>query len=462
MQGVAGHTTSGMAIGTPAYMAPEQLAADPSADHRVDIYAVGLLAYELLAGASPFAAPSPTATMTAQLTRVPPSLSKIRPDVPGPLAELVDRCLAKQADDRPRDAQEVLSELDRISGAMAADAHREVSGERSPSAVRAASSWPLVLAAAAVVTLMAGGIWWSGRGGAVPAASPETVLVQRGADSLEGEALPAQRPMTRADSLAIAAALRDELERIDPDAARSAPVASAPTSTRAGTGVTMISLDRQLTIADSLVRVKLAEITARSTEAAFMAEQSIGRGAASIRSMPGTARKSVMVVASGRNSDPTMMQLSQEIARELTARLARGDQWEVIAPERVDENDETLPAEVLVAVSSNRSGPDSAAVRISVRNLTPGSQFGYNVVSSKNFALAEGSRGYRTTVGQAFEVLSDLRRLDRGQEWNFDMGRSGVRVFTPDQLRALDSARRNMSRPPTVPNAPRPQPQRGP
>src|SRR5690606_19690568 len=82
LTGVAGHTTSGMAIGTPAYMAPEQLAADPSADHRVDLYAVGLVAYELLTGASPFAAPSPTATMTAQLTRVPRSLNELRDDVP--------------------------------------------------------------------------------------------------------------------------------------------------------------------------------------------------------------------------------------------------------------------------------------------------------------------------------------------------------------------------------------------
>ena len=47
-------TSTGMAIGTPAYMAPEQLAGDAAADHRIDIYAVGLLAYELLAGKSPF------------------------------------------------------------------------------------------------------------------------------------------------------------------------------------------------------------------------------------------------------------------------------------------------------------------------------------------------------------------------------------------------------------------------
>jgi hypothetical protein len=460
LQGVAGHTTSGMAIGTPAYMAPEQLAADPSADHRVDIYAVGLLAYELLAGASPFAAPSPTATMTAQLTRVPQSLSLIRPDVPGPLAQLVDRCLAKQADDRPADAQAVLAELDHISGAMAADAHRVTSGERAAPPDKVASSLPLVLAAAAVVVLIVGGLWWTGRGGEAPAAAPETVLVQGGSDSLEGDPLPAQRPMTRADSLAIAAALREDLERIDPAAARSAPVASATTPAQGG-GVTVVSLDRQLMLADSLVRVKLAEITTRSNEAAIMAERSLSRGGATVGPAPGTARKSVMVVPAGRDRDPAMQQLTQEIVRDLNGRLARTEQWIVVAPESVAESgdEDALPAEVLVTVSANRTGPDSAAVRIGVRNLTPGSQFGYNVLSSKSFAIADGARGYRTTVGQAYEVLSDLRRLDRGQEWNFDMGRNAARVFTPEQIRTMDSMRRNVPRPPTTPM---PQPQRGP
>jgi serine/threonine-protein kinase len=108
-------TSSGFAIGTPAYMAPEQLAGDPAADHRMDIYALGLLAYELLAGDSPFQGSSPQATMAAQLTTVPERLDRTFPDVPGPLAALVTHCLQKDPVDRPQTARDLLRELDRMA-----------------------------------------------------------------------------------------------------------------------------------------------------------------------------------------------------------------------------------------------------------------------------------------------------------------------------------------------------------
>jgi serine/threonine-protein kinase len=110
-----GITSGGFAIGTPAYMAPEQLAADPNADHRIDIYAVGLLAYELFTGESPFAATSPQATMAAQLTRVPSPLHRIRPDIPHAISDMVQRCLEKLPENRPATAQVLLAELDAIS-----------------------------------------------------------------------------------------------------------------------------------------------------------------------------------------------------------------------------------------------------------------------------------------------------------------------------------------------------------
>ncbi len=121
---LAGHTTSGMAIGTPAYMAPEQLAADPAADHRVDLYAVGLLAYELLTGTSPFTGSSPQATLAAQLTVRPTPPHVARPDVPAGLSRLIMHCLEKEPDRRPQSASALLAELEQVeqqlSGEIAA------------------------------------------------------------------------------------------------------------------------------------------------------------------------------------------------------------------------------------------------------------------------------------------------------------------------------------------------------
>jgi serine/threonine protein kinase len=110
-------TSTGMAIGTPAYMAPEQLAGDPTADHRIDIYAVGLLAYELLTGKSPFAASSPQAVLAAVLTRDPPPLVDVRPDVPRRLSEMVMACLSKVPGGRPPTAEGLLNHLDLFSTA---------------------------------------------------------------------------------------------------------------------------------------------------------------------------------------------------------------------------------------------------------------------------------------------------------------------------------------------------------
>ncbi|HEU4565803.1 MAG TPA: serine/threonine-protein kinase, partial [Gemmatimonadaceae bacterium] len=130
---VAGVTTSGMAIGTPAYMAPEQLAGDPAADHRVDIYATGLLAYELLTGESPFTGPSPQATMAAQLTRVPEPLDRCCPDVPPALSAVIMRCLEKLPEARPQSAQALLEELEAVTITSGETAARATAGAAAPS-----------------------------------------------------------------------------------------------------------------------------------------------------------------------------------------------------------------------------------------------------------------------------------------------------------------------------------------
>jgi serine/threonine-protein kinase len=108
-------TQTGMAIGTPAYMAPEQLAGDAAADHRIDIYAVGLMAYELLYGKSPFAGTTPQRMLAAVLTMEPKPLIEVRPDVPQWLSDVVMQCLSKEPNERPSSAKELLNSMDSFS-----------------------------------------------------------------------------------------------------------------------------------------------------------------------------------------------------------------------------------------------------------------------------------------------------------------------------------------------------------
>ena len=115
-------TQTGASIGTPAYMAPEQAAADPNIDHRADVYAWGVVAWELLAGKHPFAGKTTAhAMVTAHLSETPQVVTTIRSDVPPALATLVARCLEKDPAKRPNSANELLATLDQItsSGARA-------------------------------------------------------------------------------------------------------------------------------------------------------------------------------------------------------------------------------------------------------------------------------------------------------------------------------------------------------
>ncbi len=168
---VAGHVTltqAGTAVGTPAYMAPEQAAGDPHTDARADLYAWGLVAYEVLTGRHPFARHvTPQAIITAHLTEAPVPLVTANPALPAPIAEAVMACLAKAPDERPADAGVVLGRLDvlRTPSAMAAP--------------RPTRRWPtrsVVLASVAVLVAMAAAGWFL-RGRPAAAAGPPSVAV---------------------------------------------------------------------------------------------------------------------------------------------------------------------------------------------------------------------------------------------------------------------------------------------
>ena len=158
-------TSAGVALGTPAYMAPEQAAADPRADYRCDIYALGALGYEMLTGRPPFTGPTPQQVLAAQVTEAPESVAKRRATVPPPLADLIMRCLEKSPADRWQSADELRAELEAMT----------TPSEGQPARPRAPHLWfpgvgrRVALGAVALVGLAGAWFVWRGR---TPASAP--------------------------------------------------------------------------------------------------------------------------------------------------------------------------------------------------------------------------------------------------------------------------------------------------
>ncbi|MES2523515.1 MAG: serine/threonine-protein kinase [Gemmatimonadota bacterium] len=184
-------TTVGMSLGTPAYMAPEQIAADPTVGHAADLYAFGVMAYEMLSGAPPFSDRSPQAVLAAHLTERPRPLHAHRPDLPPALVTLVMQCLEKEPSARPASASALASALDdpaTFSGAFeymstdeligASTASRGIAARTSGAHSAPNRRWAIVaaLAATLLVALVVG--WTMTRspdGSAAAAAAPAAV-----------------------------------------------------------------------------------------------------------------------------------------------------------------------------------------------------------------------------------------------------------------------------------------------
>ena len=159
-------TGIGVTLGTPGYMAPEQASGEQDLDHRADIYAVGILAYELLTGTRPFHGTSIHQLLIAQAAGTPVPLQELRPETPPLLAAIVMRCLEKRPEDRYESAHQLLAALETLPSGAHSGAMPIVSRPARTKAGRAAGIAVLALAALAVL------IWrpWSRAAGAVTGA----------------------------------------------------------------------------------------------------------------------------------------------------------------------------------------------------------------------------------------------------------------------------------------------------
>jgi serine/threonine-protein kinase len=162
-------TATGLVVGTPAYLSPEQAVADPNVDHRADIYALGAVGYELLTGKPPFTGPSARAVLSMHVVTPAEPVSNRR-QVPVQLNTLIMRCLEKDAAERWQSALELRAALDALRSSLEREpsisdsaAIRQISGSRAKSYLRKFAGHPrlprvMLIVVPVVVVLSAVGL----------------------------------------------------------------------------------------------------------------------------------------------------------------------------------------------------------------------------------------------------------------------------------------------------------------
>ncbi|MBA3318333.1 MAG: protein kinase, partial [Gemmatimonadales bacterium] len=168
-------TKSGLAVGTPSYMSPEQASGDSHVDGRADTYALGCVVYEMLAGEPPFGGRTAQAILARHRSEPPPSLRVVRPTTPIAVQEAIERALAKVPADRFPAADDFARRLEAASHSVVER------GTHSPS-----RRWLAASAVVAGLGLAAWGAWQ----GLLPSSplDPRRVLVFPLGDEAEGSA----------------------------------------------------------------------------------------------------------------------------------------------------------------------------------------------------------------------------------------------------------------------------------
>lgn len=401
----SGYTSAGMAIGTPAYMAPEQIAADPAADHRMDLYALGLLAYELLTGKVPFKEASPQQTMAAQLTRDPEPVETTRADVPPALALLIKRLLAKVPDERPKSAAEVVAALDSIpTGSGESPA---IYGGRRRSKVRVAA-----FGAGSVAIVAAA--WFLGQ------RTGEEVAASQMRDSIAtAEAAQAFAPgaalLTREDSMAIARAVSQRMAQTPAPPRTSGRVDTLALSRMADS----IRSQIQLFVIDSLVRMQTRAAVEVATAVASIAEEMPPERAPRrvVIALPRASRGRAELAAAATTIADSLWRAFDAHPRFVA--VPTDSVRAVLSESRtVNTVQERLNADVVISISL-LPARDSIVRLVQVRDLRASGAHNMRVVSSTVAARAPASE-LEKMIPQTFRALFEMERTAR--ETRFRVG----------------------------------------
>ncbi len=184
-------TDSGFAVGTVAYMSPEQASADSEVGARSDIYSLGCVLYEMLAGDPPFTAATPHAVIARHISDRPTPLTIVRPTVPPHVLAALDRAMEKVPADRFTSANELAAALANpttpsygVGTITPSSSHATVAEPARPSRAR-----PMFIAALCLALAAAVGVWWSQRAPVLDRNRVVVLPLQSSSDSADASAL---------------------------------------------------------------------------------------------------------------------------------------------------------------------------------------------------------------------------------------------------------------------------------
>jgi serine/threonine-protein kinase len=399
-----GLTSAGIAIGTPAYMAPEQLAGDTAADHRIDIYAVGLLAYELVTGQSPFTGPSPRETLAAQLTRDPQPLHEVSPEIPRTLSALIMRCLAKDPAARPQRAEEILHELDSMTMPLG------ITPQGGGVSAAKRKPWAGVAAVAILLAVLVG------VGYAVSRSKSQQPQIATQASQSTAPAVAAPPPKTQPESIVKKTA---EASGVAPQPAAPKPaVVSHEDSIKIAQAIQK-RIEAQKA-KDSIAKAKIAEETRRK-----MMDSIIAANSGTPTANPNGPRRLVIAEPPDQRAWPEASLLGRAVADSLRRMLRpRKSQYTLVDQDSVrdvllrtrsvSEITKSLNSDLLVAVSLAPTRGDSAVLQIQAYDLTAVNQYRQRAATSKqvprNEVLAQLDALLLSTVTYLDEMTRAPRR----------------------------------------------------